>query len=106
MVKVIRAEQLACSKIISTLVELEFIQQSLDFQDEFDKSEMHLYGLNDLNMTLEEFVSKSSEIASRKVHHEALQQASEIELQQLGDGAKKGIFEMTDSNTYQAIEMD
>ena len=31
MVKVMRAEQLAASKMMSTLVELEFIQQSLDF---------------------------------------------------------------------------
>ena len=38
MVKVMRSEQLASSKIISTLVELEFVQQSLDFQDEFDKT--------------------------------------------------------------------
>ena len=67
-----RSEQLASSKITSTLVELEFIQQSLDFQDEFDKTQMNLYGLNDLNMTMEEFVAKSSEIASRKVRHEAL----------------------------------
>ena len=63
MVTVMRAEQLAVSKIASTLVELEFIQQSLDFQDEFDKTQMHLYGLNDLNMTLEDFISKSTEIA-------------------------------------------
>ena len=72
MVRVMRSEQLASSKITSTLVELEFIQQSLDFQDEFDKTQMNLYGLNDLNMTMEEFVAKSSEIASRKVRHEAL----------------------------------
>ena len=76
MVRVMRSEQLASSKIMSTLVELEFIQQSLDFQDEFDKTQMNLYGLNDLNMTMEEFVAKSSEIASRKVRHEALLQAS------------------------------
>ena len=30
-VKIMRAEQLASIKMISTLVELEFIQQSLDF---------------------------------------------------------------------------
>lgn len=34
---------------------------------------MHLYGLNDLNMTLDEFIAKSGEIAHRKVRHEALQ---------------------------------
>ena len=79
MVKVIRAEQLATSKILSTLVELEFIQQSLDFQDEFDKTQMNLYGLNDLNMTMEEFIAKSSEIASRKLRHEAMQHASDLE---------------------------
>ena len=31
MTKIMRAEQQAQTKIISTLVELEFIQQSLDF---------------------------------------------------------------------------
>jgi len=41
---------------------------------------MHLYGLNDLNMTLEEFLAKSSEIASRRLHHEALKQATDLEL--------------------------
>lgn len=81
MVKVIRAEQLAMSKMISTLVELEFIQQSLDFQDEFDKTQMNLYGLNDLNMTMEEFIAKSTEIASRKLRHESMQLATELEKQ-------------------------
>ena len=67
---------------------------------------MHLYGLNDLNMTLGDFISKSSEIAQRKIHHEALQQATDLELEQLGEqNHKKGYFEMTDSHTYQAIEM-
>ena len=67
---------------------------------------MHLYGLNDLNMTLEDFISKSNEIAQRKLHHEALKQASELELEQLGEkNIKKGYFEMTDSNTYKAVEM-
>lgn len=67
---------------------------------------MHLYGLNDLNMNLEEFISKSSEIASRKVRHEALKQATDVEREQMGDGdMKKDFFEMTNSGTYQAIEM-
>ena len=40
---------------------------------------MNLYGLNDLNMTMEEFIANSTEIASRKLRHEAMQQASELE---------------------------
>ena len=64
---------------MSTLVELEFIQQSLDFQDEFDKTQMNLYGLNDLNMTMEDFISRSTEIASRKLRNEAMQLATELE---------------------------
>lgn len=84
---------------MSTLVELEFIQQSLDFQDEFDKTQMNLYGLNDLNMTMEEFISKSSEIASRKLRHEAMQLASELEKEQLR-ASLNDQFEMTDSGTY------
>ena len=60
MTKVMRAEQLAQTKILSTLVELEFIQQSLDFQDEFDKTQMHLWGLHDLDMTLEDFVKNQT----------------------------------------------
>ena len=103
MVKVMRAEQLAASKIVSTLVELEFIQQSLDFQDEFDKTQMNLFGLNDLNMTLEEFIAKSSQIASRKLRHDAMQQATQLEREQMGDDASKKFIDMTDSGTYQAI---
>ena len=62
---------------------------------------MHLYGLNDLNMTLEDFIAKSSEIAARKVRHDALRSATELELEQIGDPHyKKEFFEMTDSNTY------
>ena len=80
-----RAEQLASSKVMSTLVELEFIQQSLDFQDEFDKTQMNLYGLNDMNMTMNEFIAKSSEIASRKLRNEAMQQATDLEKEQLGE---------------------
>ena len=60
MTRIMRAEQLAQTKILSTLVELEFIQQSLDFQDEFDKTQMHLWGLADLDMTLEDFVKNHS----------------------------------------------
>ncbi len=67
---------------------------------------MHLYGLNDLNMTLEEFLAQSSEIASRKVRHEALEKANEFERDQMGyDDLKKGFFELTNSGAYQAIEV-
>ena len=66
---------------------------------------MHLYGLNDLNLTLEEFISKSNEIATRKVRHEAMQNASDIAREQLGESMKRSFFEMTDSGTFQAIQM-
>ena len=46
---------------------------------------MNLYGLNDLNMSLTDFIAKSGEIAQRKVHHDALKHASEVELEQLGE---------------------
>ena len=42
---------------------------------------MNLYGLNDLNMTMEEFIAKSTEIASRKLRHESMQLATELEKQ-------------------------
>ena len=68
MSKIMRAEQLAQTKIIATLVELEFIQQSLDFRDEFDKTQMHLFGLHDLDMTLEEFINKHTGAGKRLDH--------------------------------------
>ena len=58
----IRFEQMVQSKAISTLVELEFIQQSLDFQDEFDKHSLSLLGLNDLNLTYEDLMSKDKSV--------------------------------------------
>ena len=58
----VRFEQLVQSKAISTLVELEFIQQSLDFQDEFDKHSLSLLGLNDLNLTYEDLIAKNKQI--------------------------------------------
>ena len=64
---------------MSTLVELEFIQQSLDFQDEFDKTEMNLYGLHDLNLTMEEFLAKSTEMAERKLRNENLKKAHQLD---------------------------
>ena len=57
----IRFEQMIQSTAISTLVELEFIQQSLDFQDEFDKHSFSLIGLNDLNITYEDLVQKDKD---------------------------------------------
>jgi hypothetical protein len=66
---------------------------------------MNLYGLNDLNMTLEEFIAKSSEIASRKLRHEAMMKATELELAQIGESARQNLTDLTDSGTYQAITM-
>ena len=37
---------------------------------------MNLYGLNDLNMTMEEFISKSNEIATRKLKNESMKLAT------------------------------
>ena len=54
VVKIFRDELINHSRIISTLVELDFIQQSLDFQDEYDKRQINLYGLNEVNLTLED----------------------------------------------------
>ena len=105
IMRVMRAEQLAMSKITSTLVELEFIQQSLDFQDEFDKTQMNLYGLNDLNMTLSDFINKSSEIAERMVNHEAMRNSNELDKLDDKGVTKGGNFELTNSGTYQAIQM-
>ena len=45
--------------MVSTLTELEFVQQSLDFQDEFDKTKMHLFGLSETQFTLDELALKS-----------------------------------------------
>lgn len=39
---------------------------------------MHLYGLNDLNMTLEEFLAKSKDIASKKLKNEAMSQGQTL----------------------------
>ena len=62
----IRFEQMIQSKAISTLVELEFIQQSIDFQDEFDKHSFSLIGLNDLNITYEDLLQKDQD-AKQKI---------------------------------------
>lgn len=47
----------AQTKIISTLVEMEFMQQALDLQDEHDRNQIHLYGLNDTHFTIEDFMA-------------------------------------------------
>ena len=60
---------------------------------------MHLFGLNDLNMTLEEFINKSSEIASRRVRLEAMQSAKDIE-SQMRNTMRSSIYDYTDSGTY------
>lgn len=39
------------------LVELDFIQQSLDFQDEYDKKQLHLFGLNEVNLSLDDLMN-------------------------------------------------
>ena len=74
MVKVIRAEQLAMSKMISTLVELEFIQQSLDFQDEVDKTKLHLFGLSDASLSMDDLAAKTgvSAVATGGADHHHL----------------------------------
>lgn len=66
---------------------------------------MNLFGLNELNMTLADFIDKSSEISQRLVVHETMQKASELEHEHLrGQGiVKGGNFEVIDSGTYQAI---
>ena len=46
------------SRIICSLVELEYIQQSLDNQDELDKHNTNLYGLNEANMSIEELLQR------------------------------------------------
>ena len=61
---------------------------------------MHLYGLNDLNMTLEEFISKSTEIASRKIRHEAMLSAQDLSNEQMNDTMRGDLLDFTDSGTY------
>ena len=90
---------------------------------------MHLYGLNDLNMTLEEFLSKSQQIASRKLKNEALALGQKIDRSQMtstkhrnsmkdeplhkdmGTGTDpqqtySNSMDMTDSGAYTAIQMN
>ena len=60
------------TRIIATLVELEFMQQSMDLQDEEDRHKIHLYGLNDTKFTIEDFMedqptkSKNAEKSNKK----------------------------------------
>lgn len=52
------------TRIVSTLVELEFIQQSLDFQDEYDKKNLHLFGINEINLTLDDLAKSNFSVAN------------------------------------------
>ena len=70
------------STAISTLVELEFIQQSLDFQDEFDKHSFSLIGLNDLNITYEDLVQKDKDA---KQHMERTHNANPFSKEKIKD---------------------
>jgi len=54
-----RNELINQARIVSTLVELDFIQQSLDYQDEYDRNHMKLYGLNEVNLTVEDLLNGS-----------------------------------------------
>jgi hypothetical protein len=47
------------SRIISSLVELEYIQQTLDIQEEQDKHGVSLFGLGEVNMTYQDLIQKS-----------------------------------------------
>ena len=88
---------------------------------------MHLYGLNDLNMTLEEFLGKSSQIAGRKLKNEAMALAAKNDAASKVSQSKSNkpnsdlashrdmatgtdptstqtnSFDLTDSNIYTAI---
>ena len=66
---------------------------------------MNLFGLNDLNMTMEEFIAKSSDIAAKKVRNDALLHATQLEREKFGATGLINQFENTDSGTYQAIKM-
>ena len=59
VINAFRSELLNQARIVSTLVELDFIQQSLDFQDEFDRRQIQLFGLNEVNLTLEDLQNGS-----------------------------------------------
>ena len=50
----------AQTRVISTLVELEFMQQSQDLQDEIDRQQIRLYALNDTQFTLDDLQFKAT----------------------------------------------
>lgn len=49
-------------RVISTLVEIEMMQQSLDLQDEIDRNKIQLVGINDTNMNLGEVIKDRSKL--------------------------------------------
>lgn len=55
-----RSEQLLLSKAINTLVELEYIQQSMDFQELQDKNSVSLLGINETSLSLSDLVKSTS----------------------------------------------
>lgn len=56
-------------------------------------------------MTLSDFINKSSEIAERMVNHEAMRNSNELDKLDDKGVTKGGNFELTNSGTYQAIQM-
>jgi hypothetical protein len=56
---------------------LEFIQQSLDFQDEFDKHSLSLLGLSELNLTYEELMEKNHLLKKKDCKNIALHLSNE-----------------------------
>ena len=50
----------AYSRIICSLVELEYMQQALDNQDEQDKHGINLFGLSETNMTIQDLLQKGA----------------------------------------------
>ena len=65
------------SRIICSLVELEYIQQSLDNQDEVDKHNTNLFGLSETNMSIEELLQKGGfqELIARRQNQQSLNTA-------------------------------
>ncbi len=52
-------------RVISTLVEIELMQQSLDLQDEIDRNQIQLIGLNDTNLSLGEVLKDRSKFSNK-----------------------------------------
>lgn len=38
--------------VISTIVELQYMHNAMDLQEEHDRHQLHLFGMNDTNLTL------------------------------------------------------